>query len=108
VSGIRGLTSSLVYLLAAVSILLGVQAAAITFDDGLVHVIDAGNSYPFESVFVADGPGPSITGLWLVDGGEILVTDYGLGAVFRVDPISGDRIVFSGCVDPPDMGQFCP
>jgi sugar lactone lactonase YvrE len=39
-------------------------------------------------------------GLALDASGEILVTDYGLGAVFRVDPISGDRIVFSGCVDP--------
>jgi sugar lactone lactonase YvrE len=39
-------------------------------------------------------------GLALDGGGEILVGDYGMGAIFRVDPNSGDRIVFSGCVDP--------
>jgi streptogramin lyase len=39
-------------------------------------------------------------GLALGGSGEILVADYGMGAIFRVDPISGDRIVFSGCVDP--------
>jgi hypothetical protein len=39
-------------------------------------------------------------GLALDGGGEILVGDYGMGAIFRVDPNSGDRVVFSGCVDP--------
>jgi hypothetical protein len=39
-------------------------------------------------------------GLALDGSGEILVADYGMGAIFRVDPNSGDRIVFSGCVDP--------
>jgi len=33
---------------------LGTDAAAITFDDGLVHVIDAENSFPLESVIADD------------------------------------------------------
>jgi hypothetical protein len=36
-------------------------AHAITFDDGMVHVIDAANSFPFEATFVDDGPGPTTT-----------------------------------------------
>jgi hypothetical protein len=39
-------------------------------------------------------------GLAIDGSGEILVADRTMGAIFRVDPVSGDRIVFSGCVDP--------
>jgi hypothetical protein len=46
----RELTASFAYLITAASILLGEEAAVITFDDGLVHVIDAGNNYPFAEV----------------------------------------------------------
>ena len=42
-------------------------ASAVTFDDGLVHVIDAANSFPLETVFV----GPSTTTVIVVAGGEI-------------------------------------
>jgi hypothetical protein len=67
----RRLTASFAYLFAAASILLGAQAAAITFDDGLVHVIDAGNSYPSELIFVSDGPGNEPTIVNVLSGGEI-------------------------------------
>jgi hypothetical protein len=46
------------------------DALAITFNDGGVHVIDAENSFPFETMtWVRDGPGPTSTTLILVDGG---------------------------------------
>ncbi len=42
---------------AALSILLALNSSAITFNDGLVDVIDADNSFPFEGITVQDGPG---------------------------------------------------
>jgi hypothetical protein len=71
VSGMRGLTASFAYLFAAASIFLGAQATAITFDDGLIHVIDAGNSFPFDQVLVEDGPGSTPTTVNVVAGGEV-------------------------------------
>jgi sugar lactone lactonase YvrE len=69
--------------------------------DNGVRTILSGCKQPACLSVVGAGPNFSIpVGLALNASGEILVTDYGLGAVFRVDPISGDRIVFSGCVDP--------
>ncbi len=56
---------------ACCSILFGNSAHAITFADGLTHTIDAGNSYPFESVVVRDGAGAVPTTLNLVSGGMI-------------------------------------
>ena len=35
----------------------------------------------------------------LDENGDILLTDWGLHSVFRVDPISGDRVLLSGCAD---------
>jgi sugar lactone lactonase YvrE len=55
---------------------------------GCMSVVGAGTNFSIPAGLALDGSG------------EILVTDYGLGAVFRVDPINGNRIVFSGCVDP--------
>ena len=46
-------------------------ALAITFEDGLVHVIDAQNSFAFEGVIVRDGPGGATTQVTVVDGGAI-------------------------------------
>jgi len=46
-------------------------AKAVTFGDGLSHVIDAANSFPLEEVKVFDGPGPSTTTLVLADGGQL-------------------------------------
>jgi streptogramin lyase len=69
--------------------------------DNGVRTILSGCKQPGCLSIVGAGTNFSIPlGLALDASGEILVTDYGLGAVFRVDPISGDRIVFSGCVDP--------
>ena len=67
----RGLAASFTRIAAAALFILGTDAGAVTFDDGLVHVIDAGNSYPFEQVLVYDGPGASSTTAELLDGGEI-------------------------------------
>ena len=39
-------------------------------------------------------------GLALDAEGHVFVTDYGMGSIFRVNPVSGDRVVYSGCVDP--------
>lgn len=50
----RRRSSILSFLLVAA---LAFEAPAITLDDGQVHTIDAQNSYPFEAVEVADGPG---------------------------------------------------
>ena len=53
-------------------ILFGVSSAhAVTFDDGLLHVIDAANSYRAEDVLVLDGPSGATTTIHLVTGGEI-------------------------------------
>jgi streptogramin lyase len=69
--------------------------------DNGVRTIVSGCKQPGCLSVVGAGPDFSIpTGLALNASGEIFVTDYGLGAVFRVNPISGDRMVFSGCVDP--------
>ena len=46
------------------------DAQAVTFNDGLTHIIDAANSFPFEDVIVLDGPGPSTTTIEIVAGGE--------------------------------------
>ena len=53
------------------ALLLPVEAKSVTFDDGMVHLIDANNSFPFESVIVRDGPGSTTTTVNLVSGGEI-------------------------------------
>jgi streptogramin lyase len=35
----------------------------------------------------------------LDENGDILLTDWGLHSVFRVNPVSGDRVLLSGCAD---------
>jgi hypothetical protein len=61
-----------------VSHTIGQNAEAIVFDDGLLHIVDANNSYPLEGVVVDDGPGGVTTSLRMIDGGEI-------GTVFEDD-----------------------
>ncbi len=69
--------------------------------DNGVRTIVSGCKQPECLSVVGAGPNFSIpAGLALGGSGEILVTDYGMGAIFRVDPTNGNRIVFSGCVDP--------
>ena len=58
-------------LVAASVLFLGIEAKAIVFDDGQVHLIDANNSFPAEAVTVADGPGGATTTVILIPGGEI-------------------------------------
>ncbi len=52
-------------------LLLPIEAKPITFDDGTVHVINAANSLPLETVTAEDGPGMTTTTLNLIVGGEI-------------------------------------
>ena len=52
-------------------LLSAVQATAVTFDDGQVHIIDSANSFPLEDVIVRDGPGPSTTTVNFVEGGQV-------------------------------------
>jgi hypothetical protein len=56
-------------LVGALSILLARNASAVVFDDGLVHVIDAANSFPFESVEAIDSASGDPTTVNVVDGG---------------------------------------
>jgi hypothetical protein len=56
---------------ALIGLALASPAAAVTFADGAVHVIDSSNSFPLESAVVDDGPGPTTTTVNLVTGGEI-------------------------------------
>ena len=59
---------------AAVSLLLlaiAAPAGAILFDDGLLHRIDAANSFPSEGVIVRDGPGGATTAVQVLAGGQI-------------------------------------
>ncbi len=64
----------------ATSVLVpGTEAKAVVFNDGLLHNIDAANSFPFESVQIFDegslSPGPptggAATTVNLVDGGKV-------------------------------------
>jgi hypothetical protein len=57
--------------LLAALLVMTAPAGAITFDDGLVHVIDTGNSFPFEDVDVFDGPGDTPTTVNVIVGGQI-------------------------------------
>lgn len=61
----------LLALVAAGLLALPASALAVTFADGQLHIIDAANSFPFESVVVEDAPGGGPTSLLLVDGGLI-------------------------------------
>ena len=58
-------------LLIALVVLTPSVAGAVTFDDGMVHIIDVNNSFPFEIVEVGDGPGGQPTTLIVTVGGEV-------------------------------------
>jgi hypothetical protein len=65
-------STRLIASVAALPALLALNASAtIVFDDGLLHVIDAGNSFPFECAEVDDGPLGETTTLDVPPGGEI-------------------------------------
>ena len=53
----------------AIALLAG-PAGAVTFDDGMVHVFDAGNSFPFEGLSIDDAAGSLPTTVQVVLGGE--------------------------------------
>ena len=57
--------------LALACLLVPGAAHAVVFADGMLHIIDAANSFPFEGVDVLDGPGPSTTTVELVPGGVV-------------------------------------
>jgi len=78
--------------------LLTAPAGAVTFDDGLVHVIDAANSFPFDRVEVRDGPGGATTTVEILPGGQIGTDgiDGGLNALgSSVVNMSGGSIEWS-------------
>ena len=55
------LARALAQIFAVAVLVLSTDAGAITFNDGLVHVIDAANSYPFESTTVMNETMPRTT-----------------------------------------------
>jgi hypothetical protein len=59
------------FVLATVFQVVAPSAHAVTFADGQVHVIDANNSFPLESVEIADGPGGQATVVNIVSGGVV-------------------------------------
>lgn len=77
------------WIVALATLVCASGSEAIVFDDGLTHVVDAANSYPFDSAEVRDSSGGAPTHLTLLSGGEI-----GTGEGF-----SGALAVFehSGC-----------
>ena len=71
----------------ACAALLGAPATAgaITFADGLPHIIDATNSFPNDTIEVMDGPGSTTTTVTVVDGGEAgLLPLDGFGSPTRI------------------------
>src|SRR5262245_9932939 len=66
-------------------------AEAVSFADGGTHVVDAANSFPFESATVADGPGATTTTVDLVSGGAI-ATQGGSG----LDAFGSSHVNVSG------------
>jgi hypothetical protein len=65
---LRSLSRCFALTLATGFALLSAPAGAITFDDGQLHVIDAGNSYPFDVVAVDDDSHGTATTVSLVPG----------------------------------------
>jgi hypothetical protein len=92
--------------------------------DGSILVTDSADDAIFSAVFRVDpatgarsllsgcadpacssavGGGPAFAkafGIALEAGGDLLLTDRSLDAVFRVDAATGDRTLLSGCTDP--------
>ena len=69
----KGLTLGVILFAASFlcGLLIPITATAVTFADGLTHIIDASNSFPFEGVRVYDGPGGATTTVNIVPGGEV-------------------------------------
>ena len=62
---------TLALLLPALVLFLGTSANGVTFADGQLHVIDAGNSFPYETIYVFAGPGFTATTVTVVEGGQV-------------------------------------
>ena len=74
-----------------------VDSKAVTFADGLVHVIDAANSFPFEGAIVQDSLGGLGTTVNVVPGGDI-----GSGREHQVELFGSSVLNMSG------MGGMAP
>jgi len=90
--------------LLASTLALAPVARGVTFADGQVHVIDANNSFPGESVLVNDGPDGSSTTVVLVPGGRAGASIDGRGSGLRLTGqsilmMSGGQIGFTLDVD---------
>jgi hypothetical protein len=88
-------------ILFAVLLLLGGDATAVVFDDGQLHVIDAANSFPLESVFILDGPAQATTAVTIVDGGVV-----GLAGSLGFRPFSSALTGYGGGGGRPKRGPF--
>jgi hypothetical protein len=85
----RGLAASFTGISVAALFILGTNAAAtIVFDDGLLHVVDAGNSFPFECAEVDDGPLGEMTTVDVVTGGEIGTLSCGFLDAFGISEVN--------------------
>lgn len=58
---------------------------AVTFNDGLIHIINSGNSYPFEEIVVSDGPGSTTTTVIVETGGQASGIDASENSVITLD-----------------------
>jgi len=61
------------------------ELQAVTFNDGLTHIIDSDNSYPFEQIVVSDGPGSTTTTVIVVTGGQASGIDASENSVITLD-----------------------
>jgi hypothetical protein len=82
------------------------SASAITFNDGLTHIIDSQNSFPVEGVIISDGPGSTSTVVAIVAGGSIatIIAEPSTVSGSSVLEISGGTI--GGVVTSLDSSQI--
>src|SRR5262245_47454560 len=88
----------------ALALLFSTTSNAVLFNDGAIHSLDAGNSFPFDTVELQDGPGAATTTLNILPGGRAGtqsigggVTAWGNSAVNMSGGIvEGDFMSFQG------------
>ena len=73
------------------SIAIAAPAGAILFDDGLLHRIDAADSFPSEGVIVRDGPGGATTTVQVLAGGQV-----GTSVSEGLDAFENSAVIVSG------------
>lgn len=71
----------------------GSEATAVVFDDGGVHLIDRGHSFPAEAVVVADGPGGAATTVRIENGSQVATAACAGAGFCKALTISGASLV---------------